>query len=433
MADGRKSIASRYQAASTSYGVGGKSVDTGIVEHVILNEDDENILQSSNSKSNPKLVDVYIGSARVRKSSDFSVNKKQLQFYLPLIPDEGVPLVGETVQLVKVGGSEYYKRIPSVSINLGNARNNAEKKLSEKTSEASSDAGSYSEVSQTSTATSDSEERESKLGEYFTPEGIHKLRLYEGDRIIQSRFGQSIRFSGYNNEDNEFSPTILIRNRENDESRNDLERNDITEEDVNKDGSIIALVSDKYKIPFQPGLIDDGGSTNFETNPLYAELPEEYLGNDQILINSERLIFSAKSQETLFFSKGNYSIISDGDLSMDFGFGGAKLDFGDEVWLTTDKNSANVWVNTGNGQIRLNTDSSGNSPGTGQREPLARGETLVDLLSQLIDAIISQIYQTPAGPTMGTGPGAGGPLNIATFKKIQGQLDKIKSTLNFTE
>jgi hypothetical protein len=149
-------------------------VDTGIVEHVILNEDDENILQSSNAKSNSKLVDVYIGSARVRKSSDFSVNKKQLQFYLPLIPDEGVPLVGETVQLVKVGGSEYYKRIPSVSINLGNARNNAEKKLSEKTSEASSDAGSYSEVSQTSTATSDSEERESKLGEYFTPEGIHK-------------------------------------------------------------------------------------------------------------------------------------------------------------------------------------------------------------------------------------------------------------------
>jgi len=251
--------------------------------------------------------------------------------------------------------------------------------------------------------------------------------LYEGDRIIQSRFGQSIRFSGYNNTDNEFSPTILIRNRENDESRNDLERNDITEENVNKDGSIIAMVSDKYKIPFQPGLIDDGGSTNFETNPLYAELPEEYLGNDQILINSERLIFSAKSQETLFFSKGNYSIISDGDLSMDFGFGGAKLDFGDEVLLTTDKNSANVSINTGDGQIRLNTDSSGNSPGTGQKEPLARGETLVDLLSQLIDAITQQIFATPAGPT------AQGPLNVAQFKKIQGQLDKIKSTLNFTE
>ena len=424
---GRKTISQQYQSASSTFGVGGKKVDTGIVEHVILNEDDDNILQSSNSKANTKLVDVYIGSARVRKSSDFSVNKKQLQFYLPLIPDEGVPLLGETVQLVKVGGTEYYKRIPSVSINIGNARNNAEKKLADKTSDASADAGSYSEVSQTSTTTSDSEERENKLGEYFKSEGIHKLRLYEGDRILQSRFGQSIRFSGYNNTDNEFSPTILIRNRENDESRNDLERNDITEENVNKDGSIIALVSDKYKIPFQPGLIDDGGSTNFETNPLYAEIPEEYLGNDQILINSERLIFSAKSQETLFFSKGNYSIISDGDLSMDFGFGGGKLDFGGDVVLTTDRNSSNVSINTGDGQIRLNTDDSGNSPGTGQKEPLARGETLVKLLSELIDAITQQVFATPAGPT------ATGPLNVAAFKKIQGQLDKIKSTLNFTE
>lgn len=424
---GRKSISQAYQSVSGGFSVGGKTVDTGIVEHVVLNEDDDNIIQAPDGKANPKLVDAYIGSAKIRKSNDFSTNKKQLQFYQPLIADEGIPLVGETVQLVKIGGTEFYKRIPSVSINLGNARINAESKLSKKSEPASQgNSDSYAEVSQTSTATSDSEETESKLGEYFTPEGIHKLRLYEGDRILQSRFGQSIRFSGYNNVDTEFSPTIIIRNRENDESRNDLERNDITEEDVNKDGSIIAMTSDKYKIPFQPGLIDDGGSTNFETTPLYAEIPEEYVGNDQILINSERLIFSAKSQETLFFSKGNYSIISDGNLTMDFG-GSGKLDFGDDFWLTTDKNSANVWVNTGDGQIRLNTDSSGNSGGTGQKEPLARGETLVTLLSELIDAITQQVFATPAGPT------ATGPLNVASFKKIQGQLDKIKSTLNFTE
>ena len=217
------------------------------------------------------------------------------------------------------------------------------------------------------------------------------------------------------------------RNRENDESINDLFVNDITEEDVNKDGSIIAITSDKYKIPFQPGLIDDGGSTNFETEPLYAVIPNEFVGNDQILINSERLIFSAKSQETLFFSKGNFSIISDGTFTIYNGLGGAEMDFGDEVIITTDRNSANFSVNTGDGQIMLNTDDSGNSPGTRQKEPLARGETLVKLLSELIDAITQQVFATPAGPT------ATGPLNVAQFKKIQGQLDKIKSTLNFTE
>ena len=427
MADGRKSIASRYQAVSGGFNVGGKTVDTGIVEHVILNEEDENILEVSGGSANPKLIDAYIGSARVRKVNDFSVNKKQLSFYQPLIADEGIPLLGETVQLVKVGGTEFYKRIPSVSINIGNARKNAEKKLSEKTQSSTGDSSTYSETSQTGTAQSSTEERENELGEYFTPQGIHKLRLYEGDRVIQSRFGQSIRFSGYNNEDNEFSPTIIIRNRENDESRNDLEVNDITEEDVNKDGSIIAITSDKYKIPFQPGLIDDGGSTNFETTPINFELPEEYTGNDQILINSERIILSAKSQEMIFFSKGNYGFISDGEFFIENGNAGAQLDFGGDVTLTTDRENSNVWINTGNGQIRLNTDDSGNSPGTGQKEPLARGETLVKLLSELIDAITQQVFATPAGPT------ATGPLNVATFKKIQGQLDKIKSTLNFTE
>ena len=424
---GRKSISQAYQSASGGFSVGGKTVDTGIVDHVILNEDDENILTVSSGESNPKLVDAYIGSVRVRKASDFSVNKKQLNFYKPLIPDEGVPLLGETVQLVKVGGTEFYKRIPSNSINIGNARKNAEKKLSEKTQDSKGDSSTYSETSQTGTAQSSTEERENELGEYFTPEGVHKLRLYEGDRIIESRFGQSIRFSGYNNEDNEFSPTIIIRNRENDESRNDLKINDITEEDINKDGSIIALVSDKYKLPFQPGLVDSGGSSNFETTPINFELPDEYLGNDQILINSERIILSSKSQEMIFFSKGDYGFISDGTFKIDNGNGGADLDFGDDVNITLDRNSSNFYVFADNGQIWLNTDDGGSSTGTGQQEPLARGETLVTLLSELIDAITQQVFATPAGPT------ATGPLNVAAFKKIQAQLDKIKSTKNFTE
>lgn len=423
----RKSISARYQAASGGFTVGGKSVDVGIVDHVILNEDDENILEISSGEENPKLVDAFIGTARVRKVNDFSVNAKQLSFYQALIPDEGVPLIGETVQLVKVGGTEFYKRIPDVNLNVGNARVNAEKKLNEKTEESKGNSGTYSEVSQTSTATSDTQERDKGLGEYFTGENIHKLRLYEGDRILQSRFGQSIRFSGYNNTDNEFSPTIIIRNRENDESRNDLKKNDITEEELNKDGSIIAMVSDKYKMPFQPGLVSDGGSSNFKTTPIIHELPEEYVGNDQILINSERIILSAKSQEMLFFSKGDYGFISDGTFKIDNGLGGADLDFGDDINITLDRNNSNFYVFANNGNIWLNTDDSGNSGGTGQKEPLARGETLVTLLSQLIDAITQQIFATPAGPT------AAGPLNVAQFKAIQAQLDKIKSTKNFTE
>ena len=83
----------------------------------------------------------------------------------------------------------------------------------------------------------------SKLGDYFEPQpNIHKLKLYEGDTLLESRFGQSIRFSGYNNGDNEFSPTITIRNGESGESLS-KEIGASTEEDINKDNNIIFLGS----------------------------------------------------------------------------------------------------------------------------------------------------------------------------------------------
>jgi hypothetical protein len=423
---GRKSISQQYQSASNNFNIGGKSINVGIVEHVILNEDDENIPTIGSSEESSKLSDAYIGHSKIRKLNDLTPNKKNLNFYAPMLPDEGIPLVGETVQLIFVGGIDYYKRIPSTNINIGNAKINVEERLSESSEESQPNSDSYSEVSQTSTAQSDTAERDSELGEYFKPEVVHKLRLYEGDKIIQSRFGQSIRFSAYNNEEQSFSPTLVIRNRENDEGKNNLKLNELTEEDVNKDGSIIALTSQDYKMPFQPGLIDDGGSSNFETTPINFEIPEEYVGQDQILINSERIILSSKAAEMIFFSKGNYGFISDGKFTIDNGNAGADLDFGDTVNITTNRNDADFTIKTGNGEIRLNTDDSGNG-GTGQKEPLARAQTLVDILDAMITAIKNQIYATPAGPT------AKGPLNIPEFEAIAARLDQIKSIKNFTE
>ena len=45
-------------------------------------------------------------------------------------------------------------------------------------------------------------EEDEKENEYFEPTQINPLNFYEGDKVIQSRFGQSIRFSGYNNIEN---------------------------------------------------------------------------------------------------------------------------------------------------------------------------------------------------------------------------------------
>jgi len=435
---GRKeaSSRSRYQGVISNT----KQNNSGVVSHVILNADDEYIPEIQESETNPKPVDSYIGHAIIKKHTDFSSADSEGESYAPFDSSEGLPLVGETVALIYLGGTPFYTRMPNRDINRGNSQEDKLQTLSPSTETSTAQASNYNEVSQTKTpaASPGSAERKAKLGNYFEPTDINQLVLYEGDKVIQSRFGQSIRFSGYNNTENIFSPTIIIRNRQNDESLQTLQKNEVVEEDINKDGSTILLSSNDYKLDFQPGLVDDGGNSDFETIPINFQLPEEYVGFDQMLLNSERVIISAKSQEMIFFSKGNYGFISDGKFTIDNGNGGADLDFGDDVNITTDRNAGNFFINTGDGNILLNTDDRGNSPSltgpedaqgnpTLRKEPLVRGQVLVDLLTELIDAINQQVYNTPAGPS------AAGPTNRSTFNDIKSKLQDALSTLNYTE
>ena len=405
-----------------------RKVDTGIVTDVILDDTHDRVVKlDGDSEYFTEKNTSVVGSVVVRPYSSATTSETSLFTYEPLNSSHlDIPLIGETVELYQIGSVRYYRRIYSLDINAGNSAANRNEIIFDKT-DSSKSRKSYSTISQTGTSnSSSSNERSTKLGKYFEPHQVNKLKLYEGDSILQSRFGQSIRFSGYNNSESTFSPSIILRNRQNDESVNNLKPGDLVEEDVNKDGSIIALTSQDYKIPFQPGLIDDGGSSNFETTPIKFELPEEYVGQDQILINSERIILSSKANEMIFFSKGNYGFISDGKFTIDNGNAGAELDFGGDVILTADRNNSNFIVQTGTGQIQLNTDDNNNG-GTGQVEPLARAQTLVDILDAMITAISNQIYATPAGPS------AKGPLNLPEFEQIRARLDQIKSTKNFTE
>ena len=106
--------------------------------------------------------------------------------------------------------------------------------------------------------------------------------------------------SGYNNAEEKLHPSIIIRNKENDISQTNLELGEQTEEDVNRDGSIISMTSGEFKLNFQPGIIDDGGSSNFKEKPeSFDNYPSELTG-DQILINSGRIIISAKESEMIF-------------------------------------------------------------------------------------------------------------------------------------
>ena len=401
-----------------------ESFDYGVVVGVVTSIDDERIPKHSAEFDNYiSERSEYIGAVFVKTVSDPVSNVDNTKPYYPRNRNNIIlPIVGETVRVFTGGGVREYERIASnPSLNLGNFAKDAAKNLlpnDEKPNKSKSK--NYKEVSQTGTTNTSggSGTKIKDYGEYFQPQRVNSLRLYEGDTLLQSRFGQSIRFSAYNNEENTFSPTIIIRNRENDLTTQEKE-GFITEEDINRDGSIIAITSADYKLDFQPGIVDDKGSNDFETTPINFELPEEYTGNDQILINSERIILSSKSQEMIFFSKGDYGFISDGKFTIDNGTGGALLDFGDDVLITTDRNGSNFTVLAGSGNIFLNT--------TETTERVVRGDTLVTLLGELIDAINQQVYNTPSGPT------AVGPTNRSTFNDIKSRLEEALSTLNYTE
>lgn len=391
---------------------------TGLVVDVILDETHERLVKYEEAFkelfTDGKDAGFKVGAVVVQPYDDRITEPENLPIYLPENSglDFELPLIGEEVILKTIGGKKYYKRFPARTLNAGDARPDQIAGLYPEANKEEKNE-SYSNVSQTGTPTSNvSNSEEYKIGKYFEETPINKLKLYEGDRLIQSRFGQSIRFSGYNNEDKEFSPTIIFRNKQA-KPETEIKEGDLIEEDIINDGSTIVLSSNKYKLPFVPGNRDTKVET--EQNVVYYEKPDELDGN-QILLNSDRIILSSKTQEMIFFSKGNVSFISDGKFTLDNGQDGASIDLNGEYRTTTNDN--NMYFLGGSGEIYLNTESN--------KEPLVRGQVLVELLSDLIDTIIAEKHMTPSGLSSP-------PLNSPDYEKIKNRLDTILSTLNFTE
>lgn len=392
---------------------GGASSTTGIVYHIILNSDDS-VLTDLEIPDADKAT--YIGAIQYKSQGGSNKGTAESVAFPKNLNYNSLPTLNEVVNIISgAGGATYYERIgksPTPNIN-SEETTIKESKPTDKSSVNKS--SNYKKVESTGITRSNAESEElNGYGKYFKANGnLHKLKLYEGDTLIESRFGQSIRFSGYNNPDNSFSPTITIRNIENSISLKE-DNTKSTEEDVNRDGSIIVFGSNEYQLPFQPGTVSDSGTSDFEIKPTaFKSYPSDLKGN-QILINSDRLIFSAKTSEMIFYSKKNYGFISDSTLSIDNKLG-IEVNVGDNINVLT--NDKDINLNTNNGKVNI---------GNVDLESLVRGETLLGLMEELIDAIVAQIYLTPSGPS------ATGPVNVADFNAIKSKLKEFLSTLNKT-
>jgi hypothetical protein len=379
---------------------------SGIVYEVILDEENPLIPEVEvNGTSTTQLV----GAIRFRLAVDTSANTGKLQTAYPKnLNLKSLPLKNEIVSITTGPTGNFFYERTGTEITPNNNSNEStitntfgtDKKAKVK------NGSDYQRVASTgiSRSTSDDSNKNDGFGDYFESDSnVHKLKLYEGDTLLESRFGQSIRFSGYNNPEQELNPTITIRNIENAESK----ENDIsftTTEEINKDGNIIFLGSGEYLLPYTLPTKNEHIS--------FKNYPSELKGN-QIVLNSDRIVLSAKAAEMILVSKKDVGIITDSLFSLD-ALGGVDVTLDDDTNYKT--NDRDINLNTGNGKVNI---------GDQNLESLVRGETLVKIMSELITAIEVMTHMTPAGMSST-------PINAASFAKVKKSLKTMLSNLNKT-
>lgn len=319
----------------------------------------------------------WIGRALVRLiESQQKIEKEQLVWAIPLESSiSEYPLINEIVSVVKYMGQTYYSR----RINLKNIVNfngdfgieqliggfqdsNGIQKGNRELNNSSTEFKGPTSI----TRFGGGYGFEGVAGRYFwVNKNIRQIRRFEGDLIVESRFGQSIRFSAYDkNRDNDKSdqylkgyyseienpftktptgggnPMIIIRNRQRPilkEGENyqlykklppvigtKAEKNTVgyIEEDINNDGSTIAITSGatitKWVTSCYKNMWESGKEEQSSFSPKgCSNFKYPILNKDQIIINTDRIILSSRLSETFHYSKKRYGIVTDSEFTVD--------------------------------------------------------------------------------------------------------------------
>lgn len=305
-------------------------------------------------------------------------------------------------------------------------------------------------------------DKQGVAGRYFWfNKNIRSLKRREGDTIIESRFGQSIRFAAYDddrkkdvglleNKDyvgdgstNPYSgelvgggnPMILIRNRQRPllpkgEKKSfygnvdpvigtESEKNSggYLLEDINNDGSSIHITSGLTRSMFKTSCFKSIFQSSTEEVPSFSPpgassfvFPKDLLG-DQVVINSDRLIFQSRRGETFLYSKKRFGIVTDSEYS---------LDSHDQIVMTSHNkvvfNSPAIYLGEYN-----NTD-----------EPVLLGQSTVNWLYDLCELLKKHTHwhnhghvKKSAGRAVPNKTQA--PVEAAQFEQLQSVLNKLMS------
>jgi len=380
-----------------------------------------------NEVPNPKNTDYsYIGRAKVRiLDLEGKTPQEKLPWAIPL--DNTItqyPLLNEQVLVIKVFGNYFYTK-PFNQYNFVGVNADFVTELAKSSDYTSATPSNPDPLRKTylSHPNFKAITKTGYLGSYFILNPfIRSVRKFEGDTVIESRFGQSIRFTAYNSNRqldkstnpsyalnaNLFrdsvnggygNPRFILRNRQRNIALDkpqqlhpklppipvitDREKNygGQIEEDINNDGTTIEInsgpvvsnwVTTVYKKMFgvtkdrkpteEQVLFNPAGSTTFEF-PI--------LNGDQMVINTDRIVLSSRFAETLHFSKRRYGIVTDAEYT---------VDANDQVVLTTNRTAC---INAP--QIFLGQYGETN-------EPALLGQTTVDWLYDLCNWLLDHVH-----------------------------------------
>ena len=333
----------------------------------------------------------YYGAIDFKQDDTFSVDK--LYHAFPFDKNNFTfPLIGETVIIIQIENDFFY--LPYSNTLYPNYRQDY--KTTEKFSEykiqeenTADKNKQYSTTKQTGTSTTKNSSVPEKDNPYKVNENIKFLKPKQGDTIISGRVGNTIRFSEFFlTDDKTSSPGIYLRNRQNPEldSKN---IGTLIEEDINKDGTSIYITSGKVDTKFKPTIVKQ--KVAFKDYP-----SSDKLKGDQLTINSDRVILSAKANEFIIFGKGNTGIITDGRFTVD-SIGDTHIHSNNNIVLQTNRNI--VFGTEGTGNIWLGGVKPTKSQAGEDFQKMVMGGELVKIMGELIDAITKQQYLTPAGPS----------------------------------
>lgn len=236
----------------------------------------------------------YVGLNDFYPSEDDILDKTKLSKYIPAKPylfsSTFYPVKGEIISLITgpaksttvVGQNQIYYLPP---INL------------------------YNNVNHNSQVIYNVDENDDPiLGKYIKEKNTRNPLVFEGDHIVNSRWGASLRFGSTlkaNEGENWWStsgingdPITLLVNGYN------VDKEDISPylENINSDDSSIYLTSTQTISNFTP-------SKNIDLNPFTSLiLPNVYGNKSQILLSSNRIILNSSKDEMLLYSATNVEV-----------------------------------------------------------------------------------------------------------------------------